>query len=271
MSYGFTEIDHLLGSAVDPQRGGEKYERLGFTVTPLSVIESLGVGNRMVLLEPLTANTANFVECMGIVDRARVPAAMAQLLEGSEGIRSMVLSGPDAGASYAQLKRDGFEFLPPLDLEREWSLPSGEILRPAFLVTLPAPAPLRFNFCQYSALAIGRRYVLLFRMSGWATPTASATSALRSRFHRLWRFVRFSFTAESTSSNVDKRWLWRRKRRAEALYGSSSQVARSVESSLARLLLRFLNTAFGTDRRHFVGSSRREGPAPPSALLRTTR
>ncbi len=42
MSYGFTEIDHLLGSAVDPQRGGEQYERLGFTVTPLSIIESIG-------------------------------------------------------------------------------------------------------------------------------------------------------------------------------------------------------------------------------------
>ena len=152
MSYGFTEIDHLLGSAVDPQRGGKQYERLGFTVTPLSIIESIGVGNRMVLLRPLTANTANFIECMGIVDRARVPPTMAELLGGSEGMRSMVLSGPDARASHEQLKRDGFAFLPPLDLEREWTLPSGEILRPAFLVTLPAPAPLRFNFCQYRNL-----------------------------------------------------------------------------------------------------------------------
>ena len=152
MSYGFTEIDHLLGAAVDPQQGGEQYERLGFTVTPLSIIENIGVGNRMVLLQPLTANTANFIECMGMVDRTRVPPTMADLLSGPEGMRSMVLSGPDAGASYAQLKRDGFEFLPPLDLEREWSLPSGEILRPAFLVTLPAPAPLRFNFCQYRNL-----------------------------------------------------------------------------------------------------------------------
>jgi hypothetical protein len=152
MSYGFTEIDHLLGSAVDPQRGGEKYERLGFTVTPLSIIESIGVGNRLVLLQPLTANTANFVECMGIVNRARVPPTMAELLGGPEGMRSMVLSGPDARTSHAQLKRDGYEFLPPLDLEREWTLPSGEILRPAFLVTLPAPAPLRFNFCQYRNL-----------------------------------------------------------------------------------------------------------------------
>jgi hypothetical protein len=152
MSYGFTEIDHLLGSAVDPQRGGERYERLGFTVTPLSIIESIGVGNRLVLLQPVTADTASFVECMGIVDRARVPPTMAELLGGSEGIRSMVLFGPDARASYSQLKRDGFEFSPPLDLEREWTLPSGEILRPAFLVTLPAPAPLRFNFCQYRNL-----------------------------------------------------------------------------------------------------------------------
>jgi hypothetical protein len=152
MSYGFTEIDHLLGSAADPQHGGEKYARLGFTVTPLSIIESIGVGNRMVLLQPLTANTANFVECMGIVDSARVPPTMAELLGGSEGIRSMVLSGPDARTSHTQLKLNGYEFLPPLDLEREWALPSGEILRPAFLVTLPAPAPLRFNFCQYRNL-----------------------------------------------------------------------------------------------------------------------
>jgi hypothetical protein len=152
MSYGFTEIDHLLGSAADPQHGGEKYARLGFTVTPLSIIESIGVGNRMVLLQPLTANTANFVECMGIVDSARVPPTMAELLGGSEGMRSMVLSGPDARTSHTQLKRNGYEFLPPLDLEREWVLPSGEILRPAFLVTLPAPAPLRFNFCQYRNL-----------------------------------------------------------------------------------------------------------------------
>src|SRR5271170_4826482 len=89
---------------------------------------------------------------MGIVDRERVPYTMAQLLSGSEGIRSMVLSGPDARTSHAQLKRDGFEFSPPLDLEREWRLPSGEILRPAFLVTLPTQSPLRFNFCQYRNL-----------------------------------------------------------------------------------------------------------------------
>jgi hypothetical protein len=89
---------------------------------------------------------------MGIVDRARVPPMMAELLGGSEGMRSMVLSGPDARTSHTQLKRNGYEFLPPLDLEREWTLPSGEILRPAFLVTLPAPAPLRFNFCQYRNL-----------------------------------------------------------------------------------------------------------------------
>jgi hypothetical protein len=152
MSYGFSEIDHLLSSSTDPQRGGERYERLGFTVTPLSVITNLGVGNRLLLLRPMTPGTANFFECMGIVDRGRVPASMADLLSGAEGIRSMVLSGADARGSHALLARDGYPFAAPLDIEREWRLPSGEILRPAFLVTLPAPAPLPFNFCQYRTL-----------------------------------------------------------------------------------------------------------------------
>jgi len=152
MSYGFSEIDHLLSSSTDPQRGGESYVRLGFTVTPLSVITNLGVGNRLLLLRPLTPDTANFFECMGIVDRGRVPPAMADLLSGAEGIRSMVLSGADARSSHALLARDGYPFAPPLDIEREWRLPSGEILRPAFLVTLPAPVPLSFNFCQYRTL-----------------------------------------------------------------------------------------------------------------------
>ena len=53
MSYGFLEIDHLLASG-DPEIGGAAYERLGFTVTPISVIGPLGVANRLVLLRPLS-------------------------------------------------------------------------------------------------------------------------------------------------------------------------------------------------------------------------
>jgi hypothetical protein len=152
MSYNFAEIDHLLGSYPDPQQGGDLYERLGFTVTPLSVIENLGVGNRLVLMQPMAPRTANFFECMGVVDPQRAAAPMAKLLSGPAGIRSMVLSGPDARGSQALLARDGYPCAPPLDLRREWRLPSGETLHPAFLVTLPAPVRLPFNFCEYRTL-----------------------------------------------------------------------------------------------------------------------
>lgn len=152
MTYGFFEIDHLLASAVDPYRGGDQYERLGFTVTPISIIESLGVGNRLVLLRPLTDGTAAFFECMGVVDPEHVAPAMASLLDGHEGIRSMVLASSDVDASREKLLIDGHTCDPPIDVEREWELPSGEVLRPAFRVTLPVEAPLRFNFCSYRTL-----------------------------------------------------------------------------------------------------------------------
>lgn len=152
MSYGFLEIDHLLASG-DPQVGGAQYERLGFTVTPISVIGNLGVANRLILMKPLTPGTANFFECMGVVDAERAAKnPMGALLAGEPGVRSMVLSGPDAVASFEALARDGFPFIRPLEIEREWRLPDGEVLKPAFRVTLPIGEPLRFNFCEYRTL-----------------------------------------------------------------------------------------------------------------------
>ncbi len=152
MSYGFFEIDHLLASAIDPYRGGDRYERLGFTVTPISIIESLGVGNRLVLLHPVTDGTAAFFECMGVLDRAVAAPHMASLLEGPERIQSMVLASADVDGSREQLLNDGHSCAMPIDIEREWSLPSGEVLRPAFRVTLPVESPLRFNFCSHRTL-----------------------------------------------------------------------------------------------------------------------
>lgn len=149
MSYGFLEIDHLL-AADDPNVGGSRYERLGFTITPLSIIEELGVANRLVLLHPFTKGTANFFECMGVVDSVRATGnPMGALLAGEAGIRSMVLSSADAQASFESLSSDGFPFDRLIDVEREWELPDGEVLKPSFRVTLPIDAPLRFNFCEY--------------------------------------------------------------------------------------------------------------------------
>lgn len=153
MSFGFSEIDHLLGAMPDAFVGGVQYERLGFNVTPLSVIERMGVANRLVIFDPVAPGAANFIECMGIARPERVDPIMRKLLEGPPGIRSMVLATPNAQDSYEKLKATGYPFDPPRSLSRDWALPDGEVLTPAFNVVLPIDRPLGVNFCEYVNLA----------------------------------------------------------------------------------------------------------------------
>jgi hypothetical protein len=149
---GIIEIDHLLTAVRDAERAGEDFERLGFTVTPLSVIAAMGVANRLVLLTPLGDGTANFVELMALYDPATANTAMQQLLEGQESIRSMVMTSRDAEATRSALVAAGYEPGEVHKLQRVWELPSGEKLNLAFDVLLPLPAPFAFNVCQYRTL-----------------------------------------------------------------------------------------------------------------------
>lgn len=151
MKNGILEIDHLLTKVDDPQRAGERMEQLGFTVTPLSGAESRGVCNRIVLFEPFTPGSANFIELMGVVDQQRMGVVMRELLAGPEGTRSMVLATPDADAARAELLGNGYPAGEVQHIERDWVLP-GETLHVAFDVILPLPAPLPFNLCRYHTL-----------------------------------------------------------------------------------------------------------------------
>jgi hypothetical protein len=149
---GIIEIDHLLTAVQDAQRAGEDFERLGFTVTPLSVITAMGLSNRLVLLSPLSDGAANFVELMALNDPAAANAAMRQLLEGPESVRSMVMTSRDAETTRSALIAEGYEPGEVHKLQRVWELPSGEQLHLAFDVLLPLPAPFAFNVCQYRTL-----------------------------------------------------------------------------------------------------------------------
>jgi Glyoxalase-like domain len=151
MKNGILEIDHLLTKVVCPGLAGEHFERLGFTVTPLSQIASMGLCNRLVLFKPLTAGSANFIELMGITDAARVPPSMAELLQGPPGIRSMVMATPDAHAARAELVRNGYSVSEVHHIARQWVVPD-QILEVEFDVLLPVPAPFSFNVCRYFSL-----------------------------------------------------------------------------------------------------------------------
>lgn len=152
MTTGIAEIDHLLTAVADADAAGADFERLGFTVSPPSVIDAMGLANRLVLLTPLTEGAANFIELMCLHDPPRANPAMKELLSGPEGIRSMVMTSFDADATHEALARAGYAPNGVHRLQREWALPSGEVLHLAFDVLLPLPAPFLFNVCRYRTL-----------------------------------------------------------------------------------------------------------------------
>lgn len=147
------EIDHLLCYVENLQQAASTYKNLGFTVAPISKMDQMGLANHLVLFPSQTEGTANFIELMGTTGTQTPPPAMTTLLQGSSGIRSMVLSGPDVYAAQDRIVKAGFEKTIIADIERDWVLPNGDVLSPSFSVMMPQIAPFIFNYCQYRNIA----------------------------------------------------------------------------------------------------------------------
>lgn len=157
MKYGILEIDHLLTYVANMEDATSRYRRMGFTLTPISHITTMGIMNHLVLLQSGTSGAANFIELMGIEDASKLPAAMQAVLSGEQGIKSMVMTAPDAAKAQAELSQAGYPFAPPAHVKREWVLPGEGSVWPEFDVLLPIPAPLSFNVCQYHNLELYQR------------------------------------------------------------------------------------------------------------------
>lgn len=157
MSFGILEIDHLLTYVADMEEAKKRYRAMGFALTPVSHITSMGVMNHLVLLQSRTAGAANFIELMGVADASKLPPAMQDILSGEQGIKSMVMTAASAGDAQARLSKAGYPFAPPVHIKREWVLPDEGSVWPEFDVLLPIAAPLSFNICQYHNLELYER------------------------------------------------------------------------------------------------------------------
>jgi hypothetical protein len=149
MTKAIREIDHLLTYVRDLDAAASAFRRMGFTLSPLSRIEAMGVSNHLVLMRQWTPGFANYIELMSTHDRARLPPAMAKVLSGPEGIKSMVLGTEDAVATQQAMVKHGFAAAPPVHVKREWKIAPGQSVFPEFDVILPVEAPLAFNACRY--------------------------------------------------------------------------------------------------------------------------
>src|SRR5688500_9391837 len=119
-------IDHLLTFVRDLDEAARFFDRLGFTLTPESRIEAMGIANRLILFPDASDGSANFIELMSVFDESRLPPAMAVLLSGDEGIKSMVLSLGDVEKARTHFVALGCPFGPPIHVRREWRLSDTE-------------------------------------------------------------------------------------------------------------------------------------------------
>ena len=149
MTSTIAEIDHLLTYVADPAAAAALFARMGFTLSPVSRIEAMGITNYLVLMTPGHDGSANFVELMGSHDRLSLPPPMVRTLSGDQGIKSIVLHAPSAAAAHGALTGLGFNPVPPMHVRREWVIGPGQSVFPEFDVILPVEAPLVFNACQY--------------------------------------------------------------------------------------------------------------------------
>ncbi|WJR80964.1 VOC family protein [Bradyrhizobium sp. NP1] len=143
------EIDHLLTYVRDLDAAASLFRRMGFTLSPISRIEPMGISNHLVLMQPQTAGFANYIELMASHDRTRLPPAMVRTLSGEQGVKSMVLGARDAAAAHGVMTAAGFDAGQPVHVRRQWVIAPGESVFPEFDVILPVETPLAFNACRY--------------------------------------------------------------------------------------------------------------------------
>lgn len=144
-----TEIDHLLTSVHDLDKAASLFRRMGFTLSPISRIDSMGISNHLVLMTPPTSGIGNYIELMSSHNPANLPPPMVKTLSGAEGIKSMVLVAPDIEPAREAISAAGFAADAPFHVRREWVVAPGESVFPEFDVMLPLEAPLTFNCCRY--------------------------------------------------------------------------------------------------------------------------
>lgn len=134
-------LDHIAIMTPDLGAAGAAFERLGFSLTPLSqhsgartaggAVELWGTGNRCAMLR------RGYIELMGIVDPDLYDNRLPEYFGRFEGIHILAFACGDAHAVDERLRRDGFGVSGVHGLARELDVPAGRATAKFNLVRLP--------------------------------------------------------------------------------------------------------------------------------------
>jgi hypothetical protein len=154
-SRGALNIDHLAHFV--PQRAScrEALERLGFNPTPFSFqqhrtqpdapLTPVGSGNHCVMLR------RGYLEFLVPVADTEVAAQLRSAIDRHVGAHSIVFGTADPGADHERLRREGFDPIAPIALQRPIETPDGESTARFTVVRVPAGRMQegRIQFCQH--------------------------------------------------------------------------------------------------------------------------
>lgn len=180
-------IDHVIVAVEDLDRARLGWERLGFTLTPRGRHLEQGTGNYCIMF------LADYIELLGLVDRARGDGGLGAFLRRGEGPRGVAFA-PRAGVDLVEaLRRRGLHPSAPRELARQFELPERTVLPRFSLVSLPAAETPNLNafICRHLTPELVRRPAWLLHPNaviGIASVTVlvEATAPLREPYERLF-------------------------------------------------------------------------------------
>lgn len=135
-------LDHVGVVTRDIAALATRYERLGFTLTPLARHADGRIGNRCVMLRD------SYIELLAVVDPAASSATLERFLARHPGVHILAFSVTDPQAEVARLQRAGVAG--PVVTHFERSSPGGDSEMARFdLIQLPDQPEGRFNLVHH--------------------------------------------------------------------------------------------------------------------------
>jgi len=127
MRRSITGIDHCVVLVRDLDAARQRYERLGFTVSPRGLHPpEHGTGNHTIMLE------REYVELLGVLAPTPSNERWRRSLDDREGLAALALQTQSADAAAAEMGAAGIALSAPADFARPVVLPDGTRTQAAF-------------------------------------------------------------------------------------------------------------------------------------------
>ncbi len=164
MANGITGIDHTIIGVEDLEASRDRFDRLGFTLTPRGTHIGWGTANYCIMF-PET-----YFELLGVVDASIGSSSgfETDIAEHGEGLIGVALASDDGEAAYAEMQANGLNPDQPRALARNLELPEATVQPEFRLVQIAdqdSPAVKTF-LCQHLTPEMVRRPEWLHHANG---------------------------------------------------------------------------------------------------------